>query len=133
MKKGLIKLFIDEIYSKPPKKNNPTNKIIYNHIDKEWIIDLADFLDYEISNNERFRYIVIIIDNFSKDTWAIPLKNKNSQTITSEFSINLPKSKRRPLKLESDEGADFHKSIFQNFFKSKKFNIIQDIQIKILQ
>ena len=35
--------FINEIYSKPPKKNYETNKIIYNHIDEIWSIDLADF------------------------------------------------------------------------------------------
>ena len=28
--------------------------------------DLADFLDYKTSNNKGFRYIFIIIDNFSK-------------------------------------------------------------------
>ena len=28
--KDKIKIFIDEIFSKPPKKNYPTNKIVYN-------------------------------------------------------------------------------------------------------
>ena len=50
MKKYLIKIFIDEIYSKPPKKNYETNRILYNHIDESWPIDLADFLDYKTSN-----------------------------------------------------------------------------------
>ena len=47
VKRELIKLFIDEIYSSPPKKNFSTSKIIYNHIDEIWSIDLADFLDYK--------------------------------------------------------------------------------------
>ena len=76
VKRDLIKIFIDEIYSKAPKKNYPTNKIVYNHIDEIWSIDLADFLSYKISNNKGFRYIFIIIDNSSKYSWAIPLKNK---------------------------------------------------------
>ena len=46
-----MKIFIDEIYSKPPKKNYSTNKIIYNHTDEIWSIDLADMIDYKISNN----------------------------------------------------------------------------------
>ena len=74
--KDLFKIFVDEIYSKPPRKNFPTNKIIYNHIDEIWSIDLADMIDYKISNNKGFRYIFIVIDNFSKYLWAIPLKNK---------------------------------------------------------
>ena len=119
VRRELIKIFIDEIYSSPPEKNFPTNKIFYNHIDEIWSIDLADFLDYKTSNIKGFRYIFIIIDYFSKYLWAIPLKNKYSQTITNEFSNILTKSKRKPLKIESDRGSEFYNSIFQNFLKSK--------------
>ena len=119
VKKDLTKIFIDEIYSKAPKKNYPTNKIVYNHLDEIWSIDLADFSDYKTSNNKGFRYVFIIIDNFSKYLWAIPLKNKYSQTITNEFSNILKTSKRKPLKIESDRGTEFYNSIFQNFLKNK--------------
>ena len=119
IKKDLTKIFIDEIYSTPPKKNYPTSKIVYNHIDESWSIDLADMIDYKISKNKGFRYIFIVIDDFSKYLWAIPLKNKYSQTITNEFSNILTESKRKPLKLESDRGTEFYDSIFQNFIKNK--------------
>ena len=76
-------------------------------------------IDYKISNNKGFRYIFVIIDNFSKYLWAIPLKNKYSQTITEEFSNILSKSKRMPLKIESDRGSEFYNSIFQILLKSK--------------
>ena len=42
-------------------------------------------------------------------------EKKYSQTITNEFSNILSSSKRSPLKLESDRGAEFYNSIFQNF------------------
>ena len=119
IKKDLTKIFIDEIYRTAPKKNYETNEITYNHIDEIWSIDLADFSDYKISNNKGYRYIFIIIDNFSKFLWAIPLKNKYSQTITNEFSNILSTSKRKPIKIESDRGTEFYNSIFQNFLKSK--------------
>ena len=48
------------------------------------------------------------------------MKNKNSQTIANEFSNILTTSKRKPLKIESDRGAEWRNSIFQNFLKSKK-------------
>ena len=117
--KDLTKTFIDEIYSKSPNKNYPTNKVVYNHVDEIWSIDLADMIDYKIINNKEFRYIFIAIDNFSKYLFAIPLKNKYSQTITNEFSNILTKSKRKPVKIESDRGTEFYNSIFQNFLKSK--------------
>ena len=113
------KIFIDEIYSKSPKENYETNKIVYNHIDEIWSIDLADFSDYKISNNKGFFYKFVFIDNFSKFLWAIPFKNKYSQTITNEFSNISSTSKRKPLKIESDRGSEFFNSIFQNFLKFK--------------
>ena len=119
MKKDLTKIFIDEIYSKPPVRYYPTNKIVYNNIDEIWSIDLADMSDYKISDNKSYRYIFIVIDNFSKYLWAIPLKNKYSQTITNEFSNILTTSKRKPLRIESDRGTEFYNSIFQNFLKVK--------------
>ena len=117
MKKDLTKIFIDEIYSKPPRRNYPTNKIMYDHIDEIWSIDLADMIDYKISNNKVFRYVFIVIDYFSNYLWAKPLKNIYIQTVTEEFSNILTKSKRKPLKIESDRGAEFYKSIFQNYLK----------------
>ena len=61
----------------------------------------------------------VIIDNFSKYLWDIPLKNKYSQTITNEISNILTKSKRQPLKIESDRGTEFYNSIFLNLLRSK--------------
>ena len=107
MKRDLTKIFIDEKYSSPPKKNNETNKIVYNHIDKIWSINLADMIDYKISNNKGFRYIFIIKDKYSKYLWAILPKNRKSQTKINEFLKILSTSKRRPLKLESDRGAEW--------------------------
>ena len=122
IKRDLTKIFVDEIYSKSPKKNYPTNKVIYNHVDEIWSIDLADMIDYKTSNNKGYRYIFKVIDNFSKYLSAIPLKNKYSQTITNEFSNIITNSKRKPLKLESDRGSEFYNSIFQNFLKSKSIH-----------
>ena len=65
-----MKLFIDEIYSEPPKKNHETNKTFYNHIDEIWSVDLVDMINYRVLNNKGFRYKFIISDNFSKHFWA---------------------------------------------------------------
>ena len=96
----------------------PTNKILYNQIDELWSIDLADMIEHEVSNDKGFGYILIIIDNFSKYTWAVPLK-KTAETVTNQFPKTQTISKRRPLKLESDRGKEWYFFIFQNFLNSK--------------
>ena len=72
-KRDIIIIFIGEICSKPPKKNYETNKVTYNYIDEIWSIDLADMIDYKISNNKGLRYIFVFFYNFSKNTWCVTL------------------------------------------------------------
>ena len=129
IKKDLTRIFIDEIYSNPPKKNYPINKIIYNHIDEIWSIDLADMIQYKTSNNKRYRYIFIIIDNFSKYLWAKRLKNNCSKRTTHEFSNILSTSQRSPVKIEA---RNFIILFLRTFCKLKIYDIIQDSQIKDL-
>ena len=94
-KKDNNKIFIHELYSSPPRKNCPTNKIVFNNFDEIWSFDLADMIDYKTSNNKGFRYIFVTFDNYSKYLWGIPLRNKHSQTITQEFSNILTTSKTK--------------------------------------
>ena len=116
-KKDNVKIFIDEIYFKPPLKNFESNKTIVKNIDETWSIDLLDMSDYGISNNNGFRDIFIIIDNFSKFAFTIPLKNKYAQTVTTEFSNIINKSKRKPKLIETDDGKEFVNKIFNEYLK----------------
>ena len=85
MKKDLTKIFIHELYSKPPKKNYPTNKTMIKSVDDTWSSDLLDKNDYGPKNNRSYRYILVVIDNFSKFGWTVPLKNKHAQSIRRIF------------------------------------------------
>ena len=59
-----IKTFINEIYSKPPKKNYATNKTDVYHIDDIWSLDILDLKDYGPENNRGYRYVLVIITIF---------------------------------------------------------------------
>ena len=109
-----IKIFINEIYSKPPKKNYVTNKTDVYHIDEIWSLDILDLKDYGPENNRGYRYVLVTIDNFSKFGWTIPLKNKNAQTIKDSFENILTNSKRKPNLIETDRGKEFYNNIFQD-------------------
>ena len=92
-----IKLFINEIYSKPPKKFYPTNKTDVYHIGDTWSLDILDLKDYGPKNNKGYRYVLVVIDNFSKFGWTDPLKNKNAITIKDSFESILIGSKRNQI------------------------------------
>ena len=118
-----IRIFINEIYSKPPKKNYITNKTDVYHIDDIWSLDILDLKDYGPKNNRGYRYVLVTIDNFSKYGWTIPLKNKNAQTIKDSFENILISSKRKPNLIESDRGKEFYNNIFQDFLNKNNIKL----------
>ena len=118
-----IKIFINEIYSKPPKKNYVTNKTDVYHIDDIWSLDILDLKDYGPENNRGYRYVLVTIDNFSKFGWTIPLKNKNAQTIKDSFENILITSKRKPGLIETDRGKEFYNNIFQDFLNKNNIKL----------
>ena len=89
-------------------------------------------IDYKISNNNRFRYFFIIIEIFSEITWCIPLKMKNSETITKDFSRSLFKSKENLLKEKAIEEVNFILLYFKIFWKVKIYTITLDSQKRSL-
>ena len=118
-----IKIFINEIYSKGPRKSYPTNKTDVYHIDDIWSLDILDLKDYGTENNRGYRYVLVTIDNFSKYGWTMPLKNKNARTIKDSFENILKNSKRKPNLIESDRGKEFYNNIFQDFLNKNNIKI----------
>ena len=89
-----IKIVINEIYSKPPKKNYSTNKTDVYYINDIWSLDILDLKPYGPKNNRGYRYVLVVIDNLSKYGFTSPLKNKNAQIIKNSFENILICSKK---------------------------------------
>ena len=118
IKRDLFKIFIDEIYSESPHKDYETNKIMVKSIDDTWSSDLLDMNDYGRKNNRGYRYILVVVDNFSKFGWTIPLKNKFAQSITDAFSEIIKSSNRKPNLLETDDGKEYVNKNFKELLKN---------------
>ena len=118
-----IKIFINEIYSKPPKRNYITNKTDVYHIDEIWSLDILDLKDYGPENNRGYRYVLVVIDNFSKYGWTVPLKSRNAITIKDSFENVLISSKRKPYLIETDRGKSFYNNIFQDFLNENNIKL----------
>ena len=50
-----IKIFINEVYSKPPRKNYATNKTDVYHINDIWSLDILELKDYWEEKNRGYR------------------------------------------------------------------------------
>ena len=118
-----IKIFIGEIYSKAPKKNYVTNKTDVYHIDDVWSLHISDLKDYGPENNKGYRYVLVIIDNFSEFGGTVPVKDKNAQTIKDSSEIILISSKRKPNLIETDRGEEFYNKLFQDFLNKNNIKL----------
>ena len=102
---------------KPRKINFTRRKVISNHIDHIWGIDLIIMIKY-YKQNKNYKYILTVIDFFSKYSWCYPLKSKKSEEIINSFKDIFKKSKRKPKLIQSDEGSEFTNNVAQTFFKN---------------
>ena len=100
---------------KPKRVNFERRRVISNHIDHIWGIDLITMIKYS-KQNSNYKYILTVIDFFSKYSWCYPLKNKNYNEIINSFKDIFKKSKRRPKFIQSDEGSEFTNKKVQKFF-----------------
>ena len=88
-----------------------------NHIDHIWSLDLLDLKGYDTEKKRSCRYVLVVIDNFSKFRRTAPLENDNAQTTKDSFEIVLITSKRKPKLIKRDDGKDFEDKICSDLFK----------------
>ena len=75
------------------------------------------------SYNHGFRYILNVIDVFSKFGWSVPIKDKTGKTITNTFQYIVKTSKRNPKTLWVDNGSEFYNNV------SKKWLVENEIKM----
>tara|TARA_Y100001956_G_scaffold46976_1_gene45610 strand:+ start:327 stop:1214 length:888 start_codon:yes stop_codon:yes gene_type:complete len=95
--------------------------------------------------NKGIKYLLTVIDIFSKYAWAVPLKNKTGESVTDAFNkivsgkalnpeggvsgkaLNpeggVSSKERIPQNLWVDEGKEFYNKTFQSFLNKNKINM----------
>ena len=63
------------------------------------------------------RFLLCIIDIFSKYAWVVLLKDKKGISIVNAFQKILDKSERKPNKIWVDKGSEFYNNSFKKWLK----------------
>ena len=58
--------------------------------------------------NKGFKFLLCVIDIYSKYAWIVPLKDRKGVSIVNEFQNILKKSNRKPNKIWEDKGGEFY-------------------------
>lgn len=107
---------------KPARRKYPRRRIIIKGFDETWQADLADLSLYSRENSGN-KYILVVIDCFSKYVWTEPLKTKSGGDVTKAMKKILEKDfERIPKNLQTDQGKEFYNSEFKKLISKYNMN-----------
>ena len=98
---------------KPLIRKFAKRKVYSRFKDNIWGADLAE-MQLISKFNKGCRFLLCVIDIFSKYAWVIPLKDKKGVSIVNAFQKILKESDRRPNKKWVDKGSEFKIALFKN-------------------
>lgn len=111
---------VSEIH-RSARKNFERRTYQMRGIDDTFQADLVEMIPHSKMNNN-YKYILMVIDVFSKFAWTVPLKNKTGNEVTRAMKSIFTADKRVPKNLHTDQGKEFYNSFFQQLMKDYKIN-----------
>ena len=121
MSEGWTQNLANELHQ-PIRRRFPKRRVISYGIDNIWAADLVEMGKFS-KWNKGIKYLLMVIDVFSKFGWIRPLKDKRGQTVADAFrSIFRERSgaepparaARKPKMLWSDKGSEFFNAIMKD-------------------
>ena len=105
MTKLSFSILADELHKPIIRKFNK-RKVYSQFKDNIWGVDLADMQSLS-RKNKGIKYILCVIDLYSKYAFVIPLKDKKGISVVNAFDKIIKQSNRKPNKIWVDLGGEF--------------------------
>jgi len=96
------------------RKKYPTRQYITHDLDEQWQADLAEVI-LIADKNQGYRYILTVIDLFSRYAWARPLKSKRGEEVAAAFK-DIFREGRIPQRIQTDQGKEFENRHVRSLF-----------------
>ena len=112
------KLIPENELHKPTIRKFEKRKVYSTFKDNIWGVDLAD-MQLLSKYNKGIRFLLCVIDIFSKYDWVVPLKDKKGISIVKAFQSILKQSysKRKPNKIWVDKGSEFYNAYLKKWLR----------------
>ena len=115
---SLKRQVVEEIH-RPARKKFRRRRVVIKGLDDLFQADLVEMLPYA-KQNSGYRYILVVINAFSKYAWAYPVKRKTGKDVTEAMKKVLRES--TPRNLQTDNGKEFYNKDFQQLMKKHGVN-----------
>ena len=99
------------------RKKFRTRKYRTSGIDTQWQADLVDMQKYGQAN-DGYKWLLTVIDIFSKYAWAQPVKSKTAVHVQEAFRKIFETGRTPNRLLQTDEGNEFQSAEMTRFFNS---------------
>ena len=106
---------------KPVRRKFPRRITYSSQIDELWQGDLCD-VSLLKNHNRQTRYLLTVIDVFSKFAFVRPLKRKTGEELVTAFISIFKESGRKPQRLQTDKGTEFKNRTFQTFLEKENIH-----------
>ena len=113
IKKDSSLILADELH-KPIIKKFAKRKVYSQFKDNIWQVDLADMQSLS-KKYKGIKYLLCVIDLYSKYAFVIPLKDKKGISILNAFDKIIKQYNRKPNKIWVDQGGQFYNNIFKKW------------------
>lgn len=113
--KQIIEKDLGLMLHKLRRRKFPTLPVKMFNIHEQWSSDLIEVINiYRYIKG--YKYLLTMVDVFSKHACVEPIKNKTSKTVTEAFEKIL-KQCRTAIQLQTDDGKEFYNKTFQTLMK----------------
>lgn len=128
--KEAVEMFLNNLESnqlnKPIYKKKVVRPITTKGNNERWQMDLIVLKSLK-SENDGNKYILTIIDLFSKFAWAVPLKSKKQDKVADALEDIILTSGRKPKILQSDNGPEFKGTFFDDLSERCGFKQVHSL------
>ena len=114
-------ILADELHKPIIRKFNKS-KVYLQFKDNIWEVDLADMQSLS-RENKGIKYILCVIDLYSKYAFVIPLKDKKGNSIVNAFDKIIKQSNRKPNQIWVDQGGEFYNHVFEKWLSDDDIDI----------
>ena len=110
-------------------------KLLVPRMNHQWQADLMEVIPIQ-KENKGYRYLLAVIDCFSRYAHVVPIKNKQASTTAEAFEEVIRVHGHKPKLLQTDHGKEFIGQAFQKMLKSHNiilFHTHQDVKAQIVE
>ena len=83
-------------------------------VDGVWSVDLVDMTGDWVRENDGYRYILCVVDVFSRYAWVAPLRDKSAGTVRAAFQTLFRQA--IPAQIWADRGSEFYAASVKGLF-----------------